>query len=507
MINSLTQLADDMDKRLLLTIQSECNAQSLNLPWNDIGHSMGEQISGGAVIQHLAKLRARMIDQGLAVPPPLKRGGSMRISTGPSLPARVRQPAPKANPSSSRATPAKKPNNAVAKRHAPTTSEESDEDDSYSDVDAEYGKPSAKRAKTGGKKRPSPKMKAGDDGSEDEERGSDNAIVKKEDADDDRVVAAGASFLALEKNVPASRQSSKKAEAKPSLIVSLPITGRGRAPVKKESSEEEEDEDSDSADSSQEDSEDEDAGEENAIQALATMSSKGKGSAETHADLSTAYTPYNNLPPLHQVMANSPIFDSRSPNNEGTVPSNYGGLPFPSLGLSDTNFSSNLDDFGFPNDSGEYAVSDPYGTVMYDSGRENGFRNGFSSYGDVSSLGDHRGVISNQSLLNNSGFFGSTHGMNFSNNAGFPNTDLHPVSVTNQPNNMSRGHAPGGNTSFSTLNPTPTSENGACALDGLPRHRDSIQETEDRDETALGIDDNYSQAYQHDSAHEESFDY
>ena len=37
---------------------------------------MGPTISPGAVIQHLAKFRARMVEQGYSVPPPLTRGGS-----------------------------------------------------------------------------------------------------------------------------------------------------------------------------------------------------------------------------------------------------------------------------------------------------------------------------------------------------------------------------------------------------------------------------------------------
>lgn len=52
-------LLDELDKKLLLTIQSECNKQYIALPWDAIGKTMGEHISGGAVIQHLAKLRTR----------------------------------------------------------------------------------------------------------------------------------------------------------------------------------------------------------------------------------------------------------------------------------------------------------------------------------------------------------------------------------------------------------------------------------------------------------------
>ncbi len=51
---------DDMDKKLLLSIQSECNAQGVNIPWNNIAAIVGPSITGSAVIQHLAKLRIRM---------------------------------------------------------------------------------------------------------------------------------------------------------------------------------------------------------------------------------------------------------------------------------------------------------------------------------------------------------------------------------------------------------------------------------------------------------------
>ena len=82
-----------MGKKLLLSIQSECNGQGVNIPWNKITALVGPTITGSAVIQHLAKLRIRtfpntlqhirlvvantiigMVQQGLSVPPPLRRG-------------------------------------------------------------------------------------------------------------------------------------------------------------------------------------------------------------------------------------------------------------------------------------------------------------------------------------------------------------------------------------------------------------------------------------------------
>ena len=64
-----------MDKKLLLTIQWACAKKGIKLPWDVIGHEMGETITEGAVIQHLSKLRQRMVADELPVPPALSRGG------------------------------------------------------------------------------------------------------------------------------------------------------------------------------------------------------------------------------------------------------------------------------------------------------------------------------------------------------------------------------------------------------------------------------------------------
>ena len=77
----------------------------MNIPWNKIAALVGPTIPGSAVIQHLAKLRVRMfpntlqhihlvvadtiigmVQQGLSVPPPLRRGSGQRISTALSIP-------------------------------------------------------------------------------------------------------------------------------------------------------------------------------------------------------------------------------------------------------------------------------------------------------------------------------------------------------------------------------------------------------------------------------------
>ncbi|PGH31469.1 hypothetical protein GX50_05764 [[Emmonsia] crescens] len=73
---SIVRWNDTLDTKLLLSIQSACNALGIKLPWQEVAELMGSSISEGAIVQHLSKLRVRMEDSGQAVPPPLKRGGA-----------------------------------------------------------------------------------------------------------------------------------------------------------------------------------------------------------------------------------------------------------------------------------------------------------------------------------------------------------------------------------------------------------------------------------------------
>ncbi|MCJ1462299.1 hypothetical protein MMC07_000899 [Pseudocyphellaria aurata] len=77
----LVRWSEELDRKLLLTIQYVCNADGIRIPWDRVGAVMGPGISDGAVVQHLAKLRQRMISLELSVPPPLRRGGGYAIST------------------------------------------------------------------------------------------------------------------------------------------------------------------------------------------------------------------------------------------------------------------------------------------------------------------------------------------------------------------------------------------------------------------------------------------
>ena len=146
-----------MDKKLLLTIQSVCNADGVKVPWDKVGAIMGDKITDGAVIQHLAKLRQRMVAQGLSVPPPLRRGGASLISTGYSG----------SSYSASKSTAARNTKSS-ASRATQGVNEEDEEDfdvDKASDPDEEFAAPRSKKAKR------EPKGKKG--------------RAKNEDSDDD----------------------------------------------------------------------------------------------------------------------------------------------------------------------------------------------------------------------------------------------------------------------------------------------------------------------------------
>ncbi|PWY68658.1 hypothetical protein BO70DRAFT_151964 [Aspergillus heteromorphus CBS 117.55] len=59
----------------MLTVQSVCNTNSIKIPWAEVATTMGHNVSEGAIVQHLAKLRSRRVAANKAVPPPLRRGG------------------------------------------------------------------------------------------------------------------------------------------------------------------------------------------------------------------------------------------------------------------------------------------------------------------------------------------------------------------------------------------------------------------------------------------------
>lgn len=179
---------------------------------------MGPLISGGAVVQHLSKLRIRMVAQNLPVPPPLKRGGGIKISTGPSLP---RRPAKAPQPATARDATVKKSGKPVSKKRAlaDKVSDDSEEEDFKvdSDSDADYGKPLAKRNRAGATQRHQSPIKKSDDTDSDKDSSEDEA-EHGEDGNGNRVVAAGADFLALEDDVPTKKTKVVTLKANMALI-------------------------------------------------------------------------------------------------------------------------------------------------------------------------------------------------------------------------------------------------------------------------------------------------
>ena len=195
-------MIDNMDKKLLLAIQYACNTSGAAIPWDKVGLIMGAEISPGAVIQHLAKVRVRMVEDGLSVPPPLRRGGSGRSSVATCT--HKKQGITKA------------PKTKSIRKKAKPQSDDSDEQEDWKndDSDLEFGQPRAKRTKSKAKGPNGRTIKK--EGSNDEDTGDDT---------NEELVAAGAGFLALEDDHSTSPKTANNTPStKKSLIVALPST-------------------------------------------------------------------------------------------------------------------------------------------------------------------------------------------------------------------------------------------------------------------------------------------
>ena len=139
---------------LLLAMQYHCNRLGLAVPYEDIGATVGPGVTPGAIVQHLAKLRARMVAEGHRVPPPLKRGGSTSKLGAGSLSSKAKAAKkgnakgdPKDKAIAAKSTPAM--SKKAGKRAAPGSDDSDDDDESWNDdeSDMEYGESRAKRAK------------------------------------------------------------------------------------------------------------------------------------------------------------------------------------------------------------------------------------------------------------------------------------------------------------------------------------------------------------------------
>ena len=59
-----------------------CHQNGIKIPFDDVGKMLSTHmdVSGSAIIQHLAKIRSRRVAANLPVPPPVQRGGVHRKS-------------------------------------------------------------------------------------------------------------------------------------------------------------------------------------------------------------------------------------------------------------------------------------------------------------------------------------------------------------------------------------------------------------------------------------------
>ncbi|KAJ5103190.1 hypothetical protein N7532_003719 [Penicillium argentinense] len=75
--NSQLTGLDDTDILLLLAIQYVCNQHAIKIPFDRVAEIMtassAQAFTEGSITQHLAKLRARRVNESKTVPPPLKR--------------------------------------------------------------------------------------------------------------------------------------------------------------------------------------------------------------------------------------------------------------------------------------------------------------------------------------------------------------------------------------------------------------------------------------------------
>ena len=176
----LTPSTDDLDKQVLLAVQYASNEAGVRIPWDEVAILMGrvtgeDKFSGGAIVQHLSKLRNRMESHQINVPPALKRG---TITNAPSKVyaagnKRKGGPSKAKNPTASTIKPKKSKARGIK-------SEWEDEDDSDDipvkyeqdvdeDSDGEYGGAKKKRRISSGKGRAKKQIIAAVEKEEDEE--------------------------------------------------------------------------------------------------------------------------------------------------------------------------------------------------------------------------------------------------------------------------------------------------------------------------------------------------
>lgn len=145
-------------------MQYACNEAGLRIPWENVAKLMGDKFSDGAIVQHLSKLRQKMIDNNLPVPPPLKRGTTVvpsKIYATSGGARRKSMPETPTTPSTAVTTPKAKPS--VAKKRSRRSGMDSDSDSQPENMDIadtsddEYGA-SGRKKKKKQQRQPKPKQ-------------------------------------------------------------------------------------------------------------------------------------------------------------------------------------------------------------------------------------------------------------------------------------------------------------------------------------------------------------
>ncbi|MCJ1276157.1 hypothetical protein MMC21_003962 [Puttea exsequens] len=206
-----------MDKLALLSTQYVCSVEGIHIPWNKIAKVIKAGITGGALVQHLAKLRFRMQRAKLPVPPPLRKGAILSKS------ATTRSAMKKAGGVSKKSKDKKKPNPVLSDSEDDVSLSDSEEEDQQPEPkrSTKKGSTTAKRKVYYRNEEPTSsnkKTKTQVDSESDSEDDTDESDMDDSLAADGPFVAAGASFLELVDDSPQTTVSKK-------LIVSFPIAG------------------------------------------------------------------------------------------------------------------------------------------------------------------------------------------------------------------------------------------------------------------------------------------
>jgi hypothetical protein len=216
------RLAEQKDIMILLNLVRICTENGIKLPWDEVAQNIGPAVTGNAVIQHLAKLKKRVllgtqISKSSGIYKPLKSGGAKSRLTKPFTTFQEDQSdmdPDDGDPDDSFGEKVKKRN----ARSRQIKKENNDDGDEYGVKKGKYklsGKRPVKKhfsrlnqhEEESDTESESPKKKAG--------RRKSNALSKSsedETDDDDVYVAAGSKLLSFNKYQPKTAQRKRKQE-------------------------------------------------------------------------------------------------------------------------------------------------------------------------------------------------------------------------------------------------------------------------------------------------------